>query len=161
MRIRLARTADAEAVTELLRQLGYPQEGVATTAARIEAWDDDAASAVYVADADGDVLGVVAVHLSPFFERTGSWGRIVALVVSDRARGRGIGGQLVTAAESFAARRGCVRMEVTSSDRRQDAHEFYRRRGFTDQGGKSSRLLRDLGDADLGDDLEDADRGQA
>ncbi|WP_216214770.1 GNAT family N-acetyltransferase [Amycolatopsis aidingensis] len=144
MRIRLAHVTDAAAVNELLHQLDYPQDGTAATAARIQTWDDDPSGAAYVADTDGDLLGLVAVHVCPFFERAGSWGRIVALVVSGKARGQGVGGQLVVAAESFAASRGCVRMEVTSADRRHDAHEFYRRRGYLDQAGRSSRFLRDL-----------------
>lgn len=144
MRIRLAHTTDASAVEELLHQLGYPQAGAATTAARIQTWGDDPSSAAYVADADGDLLGLVAVHICPFFERAGSWGRIVALIVSGPARGQGVGRQLVAAAESFAASRGCMRMEVSSGDHRQDAHEFYRRCGYIDQIGRSSRFLRDL-----------------
>ena len=146
MRIRPAYGADAAAVNELLCQLGYPQGDVATTATRIQVWGDDPSGAAYVADADGDVLGLVAVHVCPFFERAGSWGRIVALVVADRARRQGVGGQLVAVAESFATSRGCVRMEVTSADRRHDAHEFYRRRGYVDQTGRSSRFLRDFDD---------------
>jgi GNAT superfamily N-acetyltransferase len=156
MQIRLANTTDAAAVNELLHQLGYPQDGTAATATRIRTWDADPSSAAYVADAGGDVLGVIAVHVCPFFERTGSWGRIVALVVADQARGQGVGGQLVAAAESFAASRGCVRMEVTSADRRHDAHEFYRRRGYVDQTGRSSRLLRDLDDTDRHDEQSSA-----
>jgi GNAT superfamily N-acetyltransferase len=148
MQIRLAHTADAAAVNELLRQLGYPQDGTAATASRIQAWGDDPSSVAYVADADDGLLGLVAVHVCPFFERAGAWGRIVALVVSEQVRGQGVGGRLVTAAESFAASRGCVRMEVTSADRRQAAHEFYRRSGYLDQTGRSSRFLRDLKDID-------------
>jgi GNAT superfamily N-acetyltransferase len=144
MRIRLVHTTDATAVNRLLHQLGYPQDDTAATANRIEIWGEDPTSAAYVADADGDILGLVAVHVSPFFERAGSWGRIVALVVSDHVRGQGVGGQLVRAAESFATNHGCVRMEVTSADRRQDAHEFYRNRGYVDQTGRSSRFLCDL-----------------
>lgn len=144
MRTRLARTTDATAVNDLLHQLGYPQDDTATTAARLQAWRHDPASAAYVAEAGDDVLGVVAVHVCSFFERAGAWGRIVALVVAERARGRGVGAALVAEAESFATRLGCVRMEVTSSDRRHDAHEFYRRRGYLVQTGASSRFLRDL-----------------
>jgi GNAT superfamily N-acetyltransferase len=144
MRIRLAHPADAAAVNELLRQLGYPQDDTAATATRIQAWRHDPASAAYVADADGTLVGLVAVHVCPFFERTGAWGRITALVVADGARGQGVGRQLVTEAESFAARHGCLRMEVTSADHRQDAHEFYRHAGYTNQTGHSSRFLRDL-----------------
>ncbi|MFJ8719630.1 GNAT family N-acetyltransferase [Streptomyces violaceus] len=144
MRIRPAHRTDASAVNELLDQLGYPQDGRAATANRIQTWAEDPSSAAYVAEAGDDLLGVIAVHVCPFFERDGSWGRIVALVVSGRARGRDVGSQLVAAVESFAATRGCVRMEVTSGDRRQDAHRFYRRCGYIDQAGKSSRFLRDL-----------------
>ena len=144
MQIRPAHATDAPVVNELLDQLGYPQPDIATTATRIQTWDEDPSSAAYVADAEGNLLGLVAVHLCPFFERPGSWGRIVALVVSEQARGQGVGGQLVSAAESFAISRGCVRMEVTSSDRREVAHKFYRGRGYVDQTGRSSRFLRDL-----------------
>lgn len=149
MQVRRAHATDAAAVNDLLHQLGYPQEDIAATATRIRIWGGDPSSAVYVADADDDLLGLVAIHICPFFERAGSWARIVALVISERARGDGVGSQLVTAAESFAARRGCVRMEVTSADRREDAHEFYRRRGYLGQSGTSSRFLRDLDGTDL------------
>jgi GNAT superfamily N-acetyltransferase len=144
MRIRPAHSADAEAINELLDQLGYPQDGQAQTAARIQFWVDDPASAAYVAEVDGELQGVIAVHVCPFFEREGAQGRITALVVSDRVRRGGVGSRLVEAAEEFAASRGCVRMEVTSSDRRADAHAFYERRGYTSQTGRSSRFLRDL-----------------
>ncbi|WBB58159.1 GNAT family N-acetyltransferase [Streptomyces sp. WMMC500] len=148
MRIRAARGSDASAVNELLGQLGYPQDGRAATARRIRTWAADPSGAVYVAEAGDDLLGVIAVHVCPFFERDGSWGRIVALVVSDRARGCGVGSHLVAAAESFAVTRGCLRMEVTSGDRRRAAHEFYRSRGYAGQAGESSRFLRDLPRAD-------------
>ncbi|MGA4837884.1 GNAT family N-acetyltransferase [Streptomyces sp. G45] len=144
MRIRPARGADAHPVSALLDQLGYPQADQAATASRIGAWAEDPASAVFVAEACGELLGVIAVHVCPFFERDGAWGRIVALVVSERARGRGVGARLVAVAESFAAARGCLRMEVTSSDRRRGAHAFYRRRGYVDEAGTSSRFLRPL-----------------
>jgi GNAT superfamily N-acetyltransferase len=144
MKIRLAHRTDAAAVNELLDQLGYPQDGEAATAHRIQAWADDPSSAAYVAEAGGELLGVIAVHICPFFERDGSWGRIVALVVSDRARRRGVGSQLVTAAESFAATHGCLRMEVSSGHHRHDAHNFYQRHGYVDQAATSSRFRRDL-----------------
>jgi GNAT superfamily N-acetyltransferase len=148
VQIRPAQATDAAAVNELLGQLGYAQDDVATTATRIRTWGDDPSGAAYVADADGNLLGLVAVHICPFFQLAGSSGRIVALVVSDHARGQGIGGQLAAAAESFAAGNGCVRMEVTSADRRHDAHTFYRHRGYLDQAGASSRFLRDLNGTD-------------
>lgn len=144
MKIRPAHRADAPAVCELLIQLGYPQNGQEETAGRIEIWAEDPSSAAYVADDGGEVLGVIAVQVCALFERAGSSGRITALVVADRARRRGVGAHLVAVPESFAVARGCLRMEVTSAVRRQDAHEFYRRCGYVDQTGRSSLFRRDL-----------------
>ncbi|WP_193072409.1 GNAT family N-acetyltransferase [Brevibacterium sp. FME37] len=144
MLIRLARSADAEAVNELLGQLGYPQDDRGATAARLQAWGDAPAGAAYLAEADGEALGVIAVYVCPFFEHDGAWARITALVVSERACGLGVGSRLVDAAEAFAARHGCSRVEVTSHDGRVNAHRFYERCGYTIQTGLSSRFLRDL-----------------
>ncbi|MET9310723.1 GNAT family N-acetyltransferase [Kribbella sp. NPDC003505] len=142
MRIRPAGSTDA--VDALLEELGYPQPDPAVTAARLRAWADDPAGAAYVAEADNRLLGVIAVHVIPFFEREGTWARIVALVVSSRARRHGVGTLLLEAAESFAASRGCLRLEVTSSNHRAPAHTFYQSHGYTDQSTTSSRFLRTL-----------------
>lgn len=144
MRIRSVCSNDAEAINELIGQPGYPQDGREAAAARLQAWDDAAAGAAYLAETDDETLGIIAVYVCPFFEHEGAWARITALVVSDRARGRGIGSRLVEAAEAFAASHGCSRMEVTSHDGRTDAHRFYERYGYTIQTGISSRFLRDL-----------------
>ncbi|WP_112248906.1 GNAT family N-acetyltransferase [Kribbella monticola] len=144
MEIRPVQLADAAAVNELLAVLGYPQGEPGDTARRIKAWSDDPSGAVYIADEAGVVAGVIAVQICPFFEREGCWARITALVVSERTRRRGVASQLMAAGESFAREQGCVRMEVTSRQERTDAHEFYRRYGYQDQAGKSSRFLRDL-----------------
>lgn len=144
MRIRLACSDDAESIDELLGQLGYPQNDPKGTAARLQAWGDLPAGAAYLAEADGEALGVIAVYVCPFFEHDGASARITALVVSEAARGRGVGSRLVEAAEAFAAAQGCSRLEVTSNDRRVTAHRFYERCGYTIQTGISSRFLRDL-----------------
>lgn len=144
MKIRPADRADASVVNELLGQLGYPQDSSAATADRIQTWVDDPSSAAYVAETGSDVLGVIAVHIAPFFERDGSWARIVALVVSAQARRRGIASRLMDAAESFAIVHGCVRVDLNSADHRDDAHAFYESRGYTNQAGTSSRFLLTL-----------------
>ncbi len=76
MQIRLVRDADAEAVNELLDQLGYAQNDRPGGDGGPDPGPgaDDPACAAYVADADGDVLGVVAVQVCPFFERGGLLG---------------------------------------------------------------------------------------
>lgn len=142
MKIRPARGTDD--INPLLEELGYPQDDPATTAARVQAWADDPAGAAYVAEADGRLLGVIAVHVAPFFEREGTWARIVALVVSDEARRQGVGTHLLRAAETFVTTRGCLRLEVTSSNHRHPAHTFYQSHGYANQSSISSRFVRIL-----------------
>jgi len=142
MRIRPARSTDA--IDALLEELGYPQQDPAVTAARLQTWAEDPAGAAYVTEADDRLLGVIAVHVIPFFERQGTWARIVALVVSSQARRQGVGTLLLEAAESFATTQGCLRLEVTSSNHRTPAHTFYQSHGYTNQSTTSSRFLRTL-----------------
>ena len=144
MQIRPALPTDAEAVNELLEQLGYPQDDPAATAARLQTWADDPHGAAYVAEANRAVLGVIAVHTVPFLEREGTWARIVALVVSDLHRRQGVGTHLLKAAETFATTHNCLRLEVTSSNYRHPAHTFYKTHGYTNQSERSSRFLRNL-----------------
>ena len=68
-------------------------------------------------------------------------GRIVALVIADGHRGRGIGKALVADAEARMRARGCEKMEVTSNVVLVDAHAFYEALGLQ----KSSfRFAKDL-----------------
>ena len=138
--IRAARTDDAEEVTALLAELGYPDNTVEDVRARLSGW----AGRVLVADDAGRVAGVVAVAVLPHFERAGSWGRIVAIVVGDAWRGMGLGRLLVDAAEQAARELGCVAMEVTSARHRVRAHHFYRTLGFEDRCDRSARFLKSL-----------------
>ncbi|UUV34317.1 GNAT family N-acetyltransferase [Amycolatopsis roodepoortensis] len=144
MEIRHARPTDAPAVTALLTELGYPDNDETDVRGRLERWARHPEGAAFVAEADGTVVGVVAVVAIPLLERPGSGGRIVALVVDETRRGSGIGRELVAAAEAEALRWGCDTMEVTSSRHRTAAHAFYRARGYEDHCERSARFLRRL-----------------
>jgi GNAT superfamily N-acetyltransferase len=65
----------------------------------------------------------------------------MALVVSERARGLGVGQRLVDAAAETARRWGCNRLLVTTHVRRADAHAFYERIGFELTGRRYVRTL--------------------
>jgi RimJ/RimL family protein N-acetyltransferase len=141
--VRAAGLRDRDAVAALLIQLGYDQPG-GQTAERLIAWTGDPAGVALVAESDGAVAGVIAVHAIPYFERPGAFARIVALSVAGDRRRAGVGRALVAAAEAWAAARGCVDMEVTSRRARDDAHDFYRALGYADQCEHSGRLKRRL-----------------
>jgi ribosomal protein S18 acetylase RimI-like enzyme len=88
----------------------------------------------------GTVLGLVAVHSFEMLHRAGRIGRITALVVSASAQGRGIGTELLSAAESHLREHGCMQLEVTSGEQRAAAHAFYGRRGYRE---KRVRFVKD------------------
>lgn len=141
--IRAARLSDRRQLARLLTELGYPQDESRLTE-RLAAWTGRASGAVLVAELDGSVAGVIAVHKVPYFERAGAFGRIVALSVDGRQRRSGIGRRLVDAAEAWAAAHGCVDVEVSSRRDRHDAHAFYAALGYEDQDRRSGRFKRAL-----------------
>jgi GNAT superfamily N-acetyltransferase len=86
---------------------------------------------VLVAEEDGDVIGVTQVMILAHFQHGG--GRCAELesvhVRADRCN-RGVGAQLLAAADELARERGCYRVQLTSAQWRHDAHRFYLAHGY-------------------------------
>lgn len=141
--VRSARFGDALALSRLLTELGYPQDGEQTRRA-LTAWAGDPRGTVLVAEVDGHPAGVIAVHAVPYLERPGSFARVVALAVGGEHRRSGLGRRLLVAAEAWARELGCRDLEITSARTRDDAHAFYRALGFADQSERSARFKRAL-----------------
>ncbi|GAA4606228.1 GNAT family N-acetyltransferase [Actinoallomurus liliacearum] len=144
--IRDALDADAPVTATLLTQLGYPST-TEQTADRIARWRSDPLSRVIVATLNERVVGVLAFHAIPFFERDGSRGRVVSLVVDENARGHGVGARLMSFIEAEARRLGCEDLELTSNRRRTGAHAFYKHLGFEDACHRSARFVRPLSES--------------
>ena len=126
--IRPAVLDDAPALEVLIRQLGY-DETAADIAARLVAMEDAGLTAL-VAELDGRVVGCLTVSIMPVLHRPKPVGRISMVVVEEGLRSRGIGAELVRAAEEWLKGQGCGMIEVTSNLKRTEAHRFYERLGF-------------------------------
>jgi len=83
-----------------------------------------------VADHDGEVLGFVAVHALPRFEHSDRVLRIMALVVDAAVRERGVGGDLMAAAENVGRELGAAFVEVTVGRHRSEAARLYTELGY-------------------------------
>jgi ribosomal protein S18 acetylase RimI-like enzyme len=131
--LRPAREADAERVAALMTELGYPStaEGVKD---RLHGSLNSQTSCCLVAQADNEVIGVMSLELVPYFPTDSTICRVTSLVVSSRHRSRGVGEKLIADATTFAREHGCSGIEVTSAERRVDAHRFYQRLGFARTG---------------------------
>jgi GNAT superfamily N-acetyltransferase len=141
--VRRAADGDAAPIAECLAELGYGTSA-RLVAARLQAWANSPDDAVFVAaDASsGQVLGAASVHIIPLLHAPGGLARLTALAVRAVAHRRGVGRQLVAAAEAFARQAGCPRLEVTSGSERAPAHAFYRSLGYAE---RSRRFIKQLG----------------
>jgi GNAT superfamily N-acetyltransferase len=133
-RVRAATSGDAPAIAALLEQLGYPTT-IGEADARLARLALSPADHVLVAERAGvGVAGLLVLHRAPVLHQAGDVAFIMALVVDEAQRGRGIGEHLVRWAAALARDYGCVRLHVTTHLRRADAHAFYERLGFEHTG---------------------------
>ena len=127
--VRRATVSDAPPISELLSELGYPLK-IADVKGNIALLSASFSDVVLVAEAGFSIIGLISFHVVPLFHVIGKLGRITVLVVSAQWQRRGVGRQLVQAAEEFGWSQGCLRIEVTSGDHRAGAHKFYQSLGY-------------------------------
>ena len=137
--VRVARPADAAAIAALVTGLGFAAEA-AEIAARLSALKKSGESPLVAAR--GEVIGVLAWHVTPVLHRPHPVGRITMMVVAEAERRHGVGRALVEAACETLRAKGCGLVEVTSNVDLSGAHGFYRRLGFE---RTSYRFARPLG----------------
>lgn len=141
MTIRTAETSDAPAIATLMTQLGYPSTPgeIERRLTRLLPKPDYTA---VVAESDGDVVGLVIVHLEHGLEYDAIDGRIMGLVIDERWRGRGLGKRLMREMERWCQERGAGRVLLTSGNRRADAHKFYDALGYERTGVRFIKRLQ-------------------
>jgi ribosomal protein S18 acetylase RimI-like enzyme len=142
IRIREASSADAGCVAALLSELGYPTvEGQARE--RLERLLAEASTRVLVAEGamPGEVIGLSAVRAETLLEHDRPAARLLALVVAEKHRRRGVARALVEATEEKATELGCFRIVLTSAEHRDDARAFYLAAGYEQTGRRFAKEL--------------------
>ena len=127
--LRLATIDDRVQMADLLTQLGYPMDAdrVATQMEAILKRDD---YRIGVAQGPDGIFGLIYACWGLQLEQTGRWGHILALVVDESCRGKGIGSRLLNWAEAWLRSVKVTRIIVNSHQRRSAAHQFYLQRGY-------------------------------
>ena len=140
MLVRDATVADAPALAPLLGELGYPAavDALESRMRRMLSRDDQR---ILVAERDGAALGLLALHIFPVLAYDRDLAMIMALVVTERARGLGVGRALIERAAAVGKSLGASRLMVTTHVRRADAHAFYERLGFEFTGRRYARPI--------------------
>ncbi len=149
--VRVASAADAplaaNAVESLLLELGgeRPPSAEIEAAARELATDPDL-GALLIAEADGEVVGVLAASWQHAIHVPGRYGTIQDLWVHPEWRSRALGRELVEALVALAAERRVARLEVglpkEGFAQLEATERFYRANGFEHLGPRMRRLLR-------------------
>jgi GNAT superfamily N-acetyltransferase len=91
--------------------------------------------AIWVAESDGRLVGYLIAVLVLSVEHRGLMAEIDEFFVLPEARSRGVGRQLLAAAETALAARGCVRLQLQLALANSEARTFYQRRGYTARAG--------------------------
>ena len=139
--LRPAEARDAEALADLMTQLGYPSTPQ-DLARRLRDLAQGPGYHVLVAELRGTVVGAAAGQLALGLERSGLFLRVTALVVDEAHVSQGIGRRLLAAIEAWGRGCGADASTLTSAHRRKAAHGFYERRGYACTGLRFFRGLR-------------------
>jgi predicted N-acetyltransferase YhbS len=138
--VRIASPADAEAVAALMTELDHPIP--ADQAHRyLASLADSSDTIVFVAAIDERVCGLIAGHLLPVLSESNPILMIIALSVTVAYQRSGAGQALVTRLEAWGRENGAARVLVTTALRREGAHAFYERMGYSYSGRRYSRTL--------------------
>jgi len=138
--VRTVEAADANALADLVTQLGY-ETRASEMEMRMEAILANKNYATLVAVNKGEVCGMIGTFTRYTYEHNSPSAIIMALVVSEKMRGRGVGHALIAAAEKNLAERNIRRVAVLARFERKEAHEFYEKLGYTRNG---FRLVKEL-----------------
>jgi GNAT superfamily N-acetyltransferase len=128
IKIRAIELSDAVAAAALSGELGYPSTAEVFQS-RIEGLNGAGAHAVFVAAAEGKVIGWVDVSLVEHLA-SDPYAEIGGLVVAEGFRSRGVGERLMRHAEQWAVAKGRTKLLVRSRVVRDKAHRFYQRIGY-------------------------------
>lgn len=128
--IRLAVSADQLEIYSLicaLEETSFPQE--------MFAWGfytmlSSASHLLLVAEEEGQIIGLLHLRMEFQLHHCGTVAEIMELIVSREVRSKGIGAALLKAAREQAIQHHCIQFEVTSNQKRKQAHRFYQREGL-------------------------------
>ncbi len=131
MTIREAKISDAHAIRDLVIQLGYPTFDEREVVDKIRIHQQPGYE-ILVAEVENNVVGFISLHWFELMHWKGMIGRITSFCVNDLFRSKGIGQALLKETESFFIKQGCIKIEVTSNQRRAKTHEFYLKAGYVE-----------------------------
>ena len=143
--VSLAELADAPVLATLMCQLGY-ETRTAEMEMRLQSILPDLRYRTFAAVVKAKVCGMAGTFCYQTYEHNNPSARILALVVAEEVRGRGIGKALMHAAETDLAARSIKRVALDTRLTRAGAHLFYERLRYEKNGFRFFKNLPVLSD---------------
>jgi N-acetylglutamate synthase-like GNAT family acetyltransferase len=144
--VRIANLMDLQPAFKLISELGYPGLSLERFAKAYQAVFDHPGMFLIVAEeSNGEVIALASITRRPQLRLTANLVTIDELVVSDRARGRGVGQKMLRAAEAMAVKLGARRLELETNRARESYRRgFYVKNGFTEADSAVMRIDYEL-----------------
>ncbi|WMY74070.1 aminoalkylphosphonate N-acetyltransferase [Buttiauxella selenatireducens] len=130
LEFRPANLADTDAVYALICELKQAEFNRQAFNAGFAANLADSHLHYQLAVLNGEVVGMIGLHMQFHLHHVNWVGEIQELVVMPQARGYGVGSKLLAWAEDHARLNGAELTELSTSKKRLDAHRFYEREGY-------------------------------
>jgi GNAT superfamily N-acetyltransferase len=130
-RIRQAQEQDCTEIARLTSQLGYPASSEVMRP-RLQRLLNGSSDVVFVAETDpgSELIGWIQGSLAQYLESDYRV-EIAGLIVDEPFRRNGVGRDLITRVQGWAAERGAVQASVRCRTSRPEAHLFYESLGYT------------------------------
>ncbi|QRG78826.1 aminoalkylphosphonate N-acetyltransferase [Citrobacter sp. R56] len=128
--LRHATPADSDDVYALICELKQAEFNRQAFSAGFAANLQDSNLRYQLALLDGQVVGMIGLHLQFHLHHANWIGEIQELVVMPHARGGKVGSRLLAWAEEEARQAGAEMTELSTSVTRHNAHRFYLREGY-------------------------------
>jgi GNAT superfamily N-acetyltransferase len=140
MRIRTAVETDIPQLLSLVRRYWQFEDLEGFDALRIELLlkrllSQRTLGEIWVAEEDAHLNGYLVLVYVLSVEHQGLMAEVDEFFVLPQVRSRGVGGQLLSAAEEALRRRGCVRLQLQLAVTNEAARLFYTHRGYRGRAG--------------------------
>ena len=134
--IRRAMEKDIPRILELYRQLSFEPEKYKAPPVNdclkiFRKMSQYPGYELLVAEDTGQVVGTTVLAVIPGFAHgTSPFAVVEYVVVDEKYRSKGIGKLMMNSVKSLAKSAGCYKIILTSDNRRERAHKFYKSLGF-------------------------------
>lgn len=132
--IRQAKSEDLEEILRLLKSLNEDGEDLTLEEGLeiLKVMESYPYHKVFVVEKEGKIVATFTLTIIDYLAHKGKRvGILEDVVVEEKERSKGLGTRIIEFAISECKRKNCYKLALSSNKKREKAHEFYMKRGFS------------------------------